>query len=404
MIAILDQPQFGWRLRALRLGRGLSQADLCGPQMSTSYLSRLESGTRPPTVKAVEYLAEKLDVTVAAFQEPAPGSLDEALARAVSAEDQAEAAGPLGAAGTDAASGSPLLRWSALWTLARISRELGRRAEEADALAGLAKLSADIGIPDLRVRTLTALSRCQRMSGEAASARTNASEAFALASEHKVPLGDRVRALLALVAAETEVGVLADARTHSDELEVLVEDIPGKLPVLALWTAATVRVRQGDHVAAQSLLERALDRLDSQQDVVLWMRLRLAAASLYLQMVPRRGEKAEGCLAEAEPALRLVGTSQQRQEFLLLKAQLALHQRDPAEAQSLYEQVDGARDELNFRDLVRLKVLDCQLRIHAGHRDPGVRDMEELAKQAQDSGNVDLAAEVWRCLAEALAR
>jgi transcriptional regulator with XRE-family HTH domain len=53
----------GVRLRRLRLERGLSQRELAGPGVSYAYISRIEAGTRRPSVKALRTLARKLGVS-----------------------------------------------------------------------------------------------------------------------------------------------------------------------------------------------------------------------------------------------------------------------------------------------------------------------------------------------------
>jgi transcriptional regulator with XRE-family HTH domain len=53
----------GQRIRRLRLERGLSQRDLAGPGVSSAHLSRIEAGTRTPSVKALRKLAAKLGVS-----------------------------------------------------------------------------------------------------------------------------------------------------------------------------------------------------------------------------------------------------------------------------------------------------------------------------------------------------
>lgn len=53
----------GIRLRRLRLERGLSQRELEAPGVSFSYISRIESGARQPSVKALRVLAAKLSVS-----------------------------------------------------------------------------------------------------------------------------------------------------------------------------------------------------------------------------------------------------------------------------------------------------------------------------------------------------
>jgi tetratricopeptide (TPR) repeat protein len=53
----------GARLRRLRVERRLSQRDVAGRGVSFTYVSRIESGQRQPSVKALRVLAEKLGVS-----------------------------------------------------------------------------------------------------------------------------------------------------------------------------------------------------------------------------------------------------------------------------------------------------------------------------------------------------
>ena len=53
----------GVRLKRLRTDRGLSQRDLAEPGVSYAYISRIEAGTRQPSVKALRKLATRLGVT-----------------------------------------------------------------------------------------------------------------------------------------------------------------------------------------------------------------------------------------------------------------------------------------------------------------------------------------------------
>lgn len=53
----------GERLRRLRLERGLSQRAIAAPGVSYAYISRIEAGTRQPSMKALRKLAAKLGVT-----------------------------------------------------------------------------------------------------------------------------------------------------------------------------------------------------------------------------------------------------------------------------------------------------------------------------------------------------
>src|SRR5947207_12626788 len=62
-----DQSQagetIGQRLKRLRLDRHMSQRELAAPGVSYAYISRIEAGTRQPSVKALRRLAAKLGVT-----------------------------------------------------------------------------------------------------------------------------------------------------------------------------------------------------------------------------------------------------------------------------------------------------------------------------------------------------
>jgi transcriptional regulator with XRE-family HTH domain len=53
----------GQRLKRLRLERHLSQRELAAPGVSYAYISRIEAGTRQPSVKALRRLAAKLEVS-----------------------------------------------------------------------------------------------------------------------------------------------------------------------------------------------------------------------------------------------------------------------------------------------------------------------------------------------------
>ena len=59
-----DPTELGGRLRAARLTKGMTQADVAGSAMSVAYLSRMESGQRRPTAKVLVAIAHRLEVSV----------------------------------------------------------------------------------------------------------------------------------------------------------------------------------------------------------------------------------------------------------------------------------------------------------------------------------------------------
>jgi transcriptional regulator with XRE-family HTH domain len=386
------------------LERGMSQAALAEGGMSTGYLSRLESGARPPTDRVIDHLTKRLGVPVSAFEEPQPQgtSLARTLAAVTSAErDDDQLAERLAEALRAGETLDPALRWQALWLLSRMRGNQGQHDEERALLTELIALSDELGSAELRARARTQLSRCLRMLGDNTAATEYAAQAHGLAAE--LSPTDRAATLQALLSAEAEAGRLADARAHADELCKLTDQVGGTHLVEALWASATVRIRQGDYVGARAALERALGCLDSRADLMLWMRIRLAAASLYLQITPPMTDQARARLDEVASMPDLIGADLHRQQMLTLRAYLAFEEGRIDDARALCEQLDGQELRLSFRDRIRFQALRGQLLILAGRLDEGTQLLKELAQQAQDALNVELAAEIWRNLAKTLA-
>lgn len=409
---MLDQPTFGQRLRALRVKQGLSQAALADGGMSTGYLSRLESGARKPNRRIAEYLADRLGVPVTHFTaqpgaESGPpstqtSSLVQFLAAVISADADDETSELLAKALHNGDHWDPALRWQGLWLLARSHKAQGRMEEEQALLIELVQLGEELGAPELRTRAHTQLSRCSRTLGDGDAALEHALLAYRAAEGLSVE--DRAGALQALVSAEAELSRLAEAWTHAEELCALTEQATGTLRVEALWAAATVRMRQGDYHSAEDLLERALLDLDGRRNLALWIRLRLAAASLYLQLTPPLTDRARERLDEVAPVLHVAGSELHEQQLQTLCARLAFEEGRLDEARAICAAIDEQTLLLSFRDRIRYQALCCQMRILDGDHEKGVEMLQQLAQEAQAARNPELAAELWRAMAETLAR
>lgn len=396
---------FGARLRTLRLHRGFSQAALADGEISTGYLSRLESGARQPTERVVAHLAQRLGVDPAALLEAPSGGaegaspLTRALSMAISADEAVEELiRVLAGAGEE----DPLLRWQALWLIAGYRRRRGERAEEQASLEQLSEIADEVGLPELQCRSRTQLARCLRSTGEATRALELAVSAYEVAKQAALSPHDTGSALLALISTEVETGRLPDALDHVKYLVALVADRTDTLRVEALWSAATVCSRHGDDEAVDGYLKQAMAVLDSQVDPVLRVRLSLAAASLYLQAKPARTEAARACLAEAQAALPIVGTPVQEQELLVLQAHLAFEEGRYEDARTAYGEVDFEELVLAYRDRIRLQTLDGLLLIAEGHQERGRAQLKQLGEEARQASNLDLAADIWLLLAETL--
>jgi transcriptional regulator with XRE-family HTH domain len=403
---MLEQPHFGRRLRRLRLERGLSQASLVGEGMSTGYLSRLESGERRPTERAVAYLAERLGVDACALTRAADGrSLTHVLAAVASAPPGTDDTAALSRAVDEDAGDDPAARWQALWLLSRAAGRNGDYQRERARLLELIELGDLLEAADLRARSRAQYARCLRALGDMRTAEPAAVEALSIARAGDLPVADTTAALMVLISIETELGRLEEAGRHVDELER--DLLPSAAPAQAaeaLWTAAVVSNRQGDHAAAQARLEAALDLVRGRDDLVLWTRLRAAATAAALQMSPPRVAAADRWLSEAESVLNLIGTPLQVQELRALQAHLAFHKGRLEDARALSGALLSQQDlRLSYRDRVRLSVLDGRLKILAGRVDEGIAGLRRLGQQATESRNFDLATHVWQTLATTLA-
>src|SRR6266446_3644797 len=74
-----SQEGVGARLKRLRVARGFSQRDLSSPGVSYAYISRIEAGSRTPSVKALRVLAQKLGVTVEQLETGRPTPLEQGV-------------------------------------------------------------------------------------------------------------------------------------------------------------------------------------------------------------------------------------------------------------------------------------------------------------------------------------
>ncbi|MBR2366285.1 MAG: helix-turn-helix domain-containing protein [Oscillospiraceae bacterium] len=64
----------GEKLRQLRRGLGMTQKELAGERITRNMLSQIESGTATPSMKTLQYLAERLGVSAASLMDPADGA------------------------------------------------------------------------------------------------------------------------------------------------------------------------------------------------------------------------------------------------------------------------------------------------------------------------------------------
>ncbi|WP_377269040.1 helix-turn-helix domain-containing protein [Peterkaempfera sp. SMS 1(5)a] len=400
---MLEQPVFGRRLRQLRAERGLTLAALAGEGMSAGYLSRLESGARQPTERAVAHLAAQLGVSPAELTQSTATSLAQSLTLATGL-GQDEAGETLSEALKASEGEDPLLRWQALWRVAEWRRQRQEYTEQRVCLDELVRLSTQIGLPELQARALAELARCMRNTGDIADAVEAGTRACELAKSEGLPARVRTSTLLALVSALGEAGRITEAARCTEELLAAAEGGPGLQWAQALWTAASTRSRQGDPDAAAELMDQAVRSFDGRDDLTVWMNLRISAARADLQVDPPRTDAAQQRVEEVQAALPFAGAPSVEQALLAVRARIAVATGRPDQARAVLDQLVGFDDLLTYQDRIRLDVLRNRVLLLEGEQAPALAGLRKLAEQAQQSGNMDLAAEIWRLVAESLAK
>lgn len=291
-------PIVGLRIREARTDKGLSQKDLVGERFSKSYISSIERGKITPSLKALEYIARRLNVTVGYLltgvhpgqSVPANGTAN----IAASPEEPADQDSPA--------------RWDLLMSEARILREQ-RRFDQAKHLLAT----------KIRVRQL----------GVEQSKQFH----FTLAQVN-LDLADYPNALAAL----DTVRDLAD-KTGDTEMLARTRQLAGQ-----------VYVRQGKPVLAIEQLRQALQAVET--GGMRGFHFRLAVFSQLGQLQHQLGDDKEA-FEMYQRALQLAGDGATPDKLAQLYWNLAASYRDAgnlAQARSyatkslaLYETVDDMR-------------------------------------------------------------
>ncbi|GGO95598.1 hypothetical protein GCM10012280_53160 [Wenjunlia tyrosinilytica] len=404
----LAQPAFGQLLGRLRREKGLSQADIAGDGVSSSYVSRLESGHRAPTAQAVRHLSVRLDVPEDAFLARSPQMIPALLAEGVAAlEDSRHVAAveALTAAAEEAGDVAPELLWQVLWNLARAHEQLGEHAERQKVLSRLLAVGETLNSPVLQVKALVGLSTCAQLADNPEEAVALADQALALSERHpQVSRADEARILLALVAAQSQAGRWSEAQRHAElALEIPSGEL-GPLRAQVLWTAATVAARQGHTDQGLARLEEALGIADRKESPLLWGRLRLAAIPLALRVQEEVTSQVDQWCREAANVVDLLGDRADEARMKAVQARVAFHRGNLESAAELARDVLADPDALPHQDRMRVEILLHQAEIGLGRPDEAVAALRSVAERLQASASLDLATEAWKALAEALVR
>jgi transcriptional regulator with XRE-family HTH domain len=330
----------GQRLRRLRLERGLSQRALAEPGVSYAYISRIEAGTRHPSVKALRKLAPKLGVSADYLETGSDLSerqrlelrLADAELRLRLDQDPRDAERDLRVLlDEELAAGDVRSATRARIVLGSTALAAGRAAEAIELLEPAAQ-DDDLS-PGSRPDVFYELGRAYAYLGRL-------DKAIALydrcLEETRESEPENIAALVRYGTAQSYA--LADAGQLDRAQEVLAEIVDDSGDALAepgaqmrlYWSLARLAGLRGEHASSLDYARRALALVEATEDTVELGRAHLLCG--YILVAQEDAEPAQRHLARAEA---LLGSSPRPTDLAYLRteqAKAALLVEDGAEA------------------------------------------------------------------------
>jgi transcriptional regulator with XRE-family HTH domain len=401
-------PTLGQRLRALRIERGLSQADLAGELVSPSYVSLIESDRRSPERDVLDGLARRLGCSVSFLESGvAPEELNEQRLRLQFASI-ARANGSLTEARDQftgllqAASGE--IRHEAMWGLARIEEALGNFHEAMTHVESLldAARTGEPGAPGL-LTLFNARCRIYRKAGDFARSIEVGEDALRQVRELGLEgTEDEIRLASSLVASYQGRSDLFSAQHLASQVIERAEKLNSReAQGNAYWNASMVAADRGQLNLALELAAKTLGLLSESAPGRNLAAMRVTYAWLLLRCDPPRLDEAEELLARAHEVFTALSMSSHLASCETEVARCALLRGrfdDAIEigSRAIAKCADGAPE------LAQARMVSGLALTFSGRPDEGIALMTNAADLMAVLGSRLDAARAWRELAEAL--
>jgi tetratricopeptide (TPR) repeat protein len=300
------------RIRETRQQLGISQAQLARPELSDSYISLIESGSRVPTPAVLEIIATKLGCSVDYLLH---GISSEDSARLKSGLDTAQELLKTGAreearrkfaellADPDIAH-VPELQHEGEYGLALATEACGDLDEAIRILVGLRERHLDSLSDDQRIGSALALCRCYRDSGETDLAIEVAEREISAMlgkgwTDHLIELG------ATLLSTYYVRGDLLRAEQYATDLLAAAEALgTSRAIVAANWNAAILAELTGRYEEALTRIERAWSIQSVSGEPRNRARLHVEYTSMRLRIRPEEAAACRDELLETEVELR----------------------------------------------------------------------------------------------------
>ena len=341
----------GQRLKRLRLEQGLSQRELASPGVSYAYISRIEAGTRQPSVKALRRLGAKLGVSAEYLEtgsmlDPAErrelrlADLELAI-RLGESEGVEERLRELVDEALAAGDGACALR--ARVALASLALESGAFGYAVTLLE--AALADEPFVPVDRFDIYAQLGRAYAGSGRADQAVELFERCLEEAEASGADAATSVRYATLLSYALSDAGDLARAeRVVQDALDRAHETEDPYMRVRLYWSMARLAHQEGRAAVALTNVRKAIALLQATDDSFHLARAHILAAGITLSR-----EDIASCERHLDHAEQLLGAHPAMEdavEIKILRSRLAIRHGNATEAIALArETLDLVGDE-----------------------------------------------------------
>jgi transcriptional regulator with XRE-family HTH domain len=398
----------GQRLRRLRTERGLSQRELSAPGVSYAYISRIEAGTRQPSVKALRKLARKLGVTpeyletgyevgaeerrevrladaelelrLGGNRQTAEAKLRDVLADAVDAGDLAAATRAriaLGSAAFDRGEAAETLT-----LLEEAVRDGGLApVSRPDVFAQLGRAYAALGDTG---RAVELFERCIAEIEAAEPRNAPAHVQFAIYLSHALSDAGELEAAQSVLSDALSGEALADPYTR----------------IKLYWSLARVAGIRGDHSIALRHARHAIALLETTEDTV-----QLGRAHLLCAVILLRQGKAEEAGPQLERAERLMGPRPAPTDLAYLRTEQAKHALALGDGRQAVDRARQALDLLGDTDPAERGAAWLALAegaVLTGEPPTAIDGFRRAVAALEDSGKHHESAEAYRAWARLL--
>ncbi|MEW9871993.1 helix-turn-helix domain-containing protein [Arthrobacter sp. HS15c] len=391
---------FGEKLRAERLERGLTQAELGKDLYSPSYISLLETGRREPTAEVIEELARRLEL--------APKAL-EAWSQPISVSDAEYVLAGLYArqawdlrdyplAATHAATAAQIAlegkNTSAWWNMTYMQAEClikqGNWQECQKIMQHLLEHPMATESVGLGVRARQMLAGICQGQGQLSTAVDHAMEAVKLCA--KLPKGSTliIGAHRALIGALAESGRLDEAWKFCQDMNDQVDEHSmSQLAGEVAWVIGNVAFMRHDYAEGIKYHERAARMLSPANDIELWARFNKASAAVRLSSGIVEPETLSS-IERAELALSIVGGNKTDQlEVAFIRARWLYLTGDIVAAISKLQEIHAESDALAKHTAGEVSLLLGKSLKAAGESEEALVYLEEAQKAFSAAGASD---------------